>query len=87
MKNTTRKEVRAAFKAIGYKVAFKRHPLIQDATNLGFIFPENGFCTIGANIFSGETYEKHRAAFELLCSFADGQHFLECTEQRILKVA
>ena len=81
---TNRKDIRAAFKSIGYSVSFQRNPFNPDICNLGFKTPDmlKPIVCNSSNCFSSETFEKHRLAFDLATSYK-GQYLVD-TEQKIV---
>lgn len=82
--NTTRNEVRKAFKAIGYNVSFKRNPFNDSICNVAFKDASilKPIVVASANCFSPETYEKHKPAFLLANSFKG--YTLTDTDQKIV---
>lgn len=82
--NTTRKDVRSAFKAIGYSVSFKRNPFNDGLCNLAFKDGEmlKPVVVASANCFTVETVTKHKKAFDLANSYKGD--YLTDTEQKIV---
>ena len=68
---TTRTEVRKAFKAIGYSVSFKRNPFKDTVCNIAFKTAEmiNPIVANGSTCYSAETFESHKKAFALANDF------------------
>jgi hypothetical protein len=82
--NTTRKDIRNAFKVIGYTVSFKRNTFNDSLCNLAFKSPEmlKPIVVAPANCYSVETIEKHKKAFDLANSY--NGDYLTDTEQKIV---
>lgn len=82
--NTTRKDIRSAFKAIGYSVSFKRNPFNDGLCNLAF--KDAGLLkpvvVASANCFGTDTLTKHKKAFDLAISYKGD--YLTDTEQKIV---
>ena len=84
MIDTTRKEVRQLFRAIGYSVSFVRNPFNNSLCNIAFknedmLKP----CIVSAsNCYSSDFREKHKPAFSLACSFTS--RYLIDTDQKIV---
>ena len=82
--NTTRKEVRAQFKEIGYKVSFIRNPFKDSLCNIAFkndtmLKP----CEVNSsNVYSEDFYTKHNKAFVLANSLKHS--ILTDTDQKII---
>jgi len=81
MQNTTRKEVRQAFKSAGYSVSFKRNPFNSDICSLAWRNPDM-LRPVDGNVFSAEFYSQHKIAFDLANSFK--QVYLTDTDQKIV---
>jgi hypothetical protein len=84
MINTTRKEVRQLFKAIGYSVSFPHNSLNDSICNLAF--KNTGMLkpvvVSPSNCYSSDFRESHKQAFELANSF--NYHYLVDTDQKIV---
>lgn len=82
--NTTRNDVRSAFKAIGYTVTFKRNPHNDNLCNLAFKRGDlaRPIVVASANCYSVETMTDHKKAFELANSFVGD--ILTDTDQKIV---
>ena len=81
---TTRKEIRKAFKEIGYSVSFKRNPFNDAICNIAFKNSEmlKPIVVASANCYSSETFHKHNVAFALANSFKG--YKMTDTEQQIV---
>lgn len=81
---TTRSDVRKAFKAIGYRVSFKRNPFKDTLCTIAFQSPDMlKPCEVSScAVYSTEFSLQHDAAFTLTNHFR-GQ-FLDDTEQKIV---
>jgi hypothetical protein len=82
MKNYTKKQIRAAFKRIGYKCNFSVNPFNGDLVALDFTDP-SGRTTKGSNVFGSDFFSTNKPAFELLALYRGG--FLTDSDQRIAK--
>lgn len=78
-----RKTIRKAFKDIGYTVSFKRNPFNANLCNLAFKTAEmvNPLVVSSAKVYSVDTYNKHKAAFDMANKFCG--EFLDDTDQKI----
>lgn len=81
---TTRKQIREAFKTAGYSVSFQRHPFNDGLCYIAFknaemIKPRR---VADGEIYSQETYDKHKQAFQTANIFRG--LYLTDTEQKIL---
>lgn len=81
---TTRKDVRTAFKAIGYRVSFKRNPFKDNLCTIAFMSGDMlKPCEVSSSsVYGAEFRLQHAAAFAIADSYR-GQ-FLEDTEQKIV---
>ena len=82
--NTTRKEVRAAFKKTGYKVSFVRNPFNGSVCNIAFKDDTMSKpCEVSsASAYGADFRTKHASAFNLALSY--NQHLLTDTDQKIV---
>lgn len=84
MTTTTRSDVRKAFKAIGYRVSFKRNPFKDTLCTIAFQSPNMlKPCEVSSSsVYGADFYQQHENAFRLAGIYR-GQ-FLEDTEQKII---
>ena len=87
MKLTNRKDIRKAFKTIGYKVSFKSNPFNRNLCNIAFLPmildnpAQKPIIISSANCYSKELIGKHKTAFDLANKYKGC--LLEDTEQKI----
>lgn len=81
---TTRNDIRKAFKAIGYRVSFKRNPFKDTLCTIAFQSADMlKPCEVSSSsVYGSEFLQQHAAAFALANSYR-GQ-VLEDTEQKIV---
>lgn len=79
-----RREVRAMFKAIGYKVSFVRNPFNDALCNLAFKNDEmlKPVTVSASSCYSKEAFDLHKQAFDLVSSLKGT--WLDDTEQKII---
>mgnify|MGYP003384678586 CR=1 FL=1 len=78
----TRKEIRAAFKAVGYRASFKTNPLTDKIVSLAFhgksiLKPDHG-----ANCYHADFIAENKQAFDLKAKYLGS--YLVDTEQKIV---
>ena len=83
MTTTTRSDVRKAFKAIGYRVSFKRNPFKDALCTIAFQSPDMlKPCEVSnGSVYGADFHQQHEAAFRLADIYRS--QFLEDTEQKI----
>ena len=79
---TTRSEVRKAFKAIGYKASFKRNPFNDSLAAICFQSPDMLKPETLGNVYPVEYRQKHNPAFVLALRFKG--MYLTDTDQKIV---
>ena len=81
---TTRIDIRKAFKAIGYRVSFKRNPFRGTLCTIAFQSPDMlKPCEVSSSsVYGAEFRQQHEAAFSMANGYRG--HFLEDTEQKIV---
>lgn len=81
---TTRNDIRAAFRSIGYRISFRRNPLKDTLCTIAFQSPDMlKPCEVSSSsVYGAEFYQQHAAAF-ILAGIYRGQ-FLEDTDQKII---
>lgn len=81
---TTRTEIRKAFKEIGYSVSFKRNPFKDSICNIAFKTHDmlKPIVVNASTCYSAETFETHKEAFALANSYKG--FTMTDTEQKIV---
>ena len=84
MTTTTRNDIRKTFKAIGYRVSFKRNPFKDTLCTIAFQSPDMlKPCEISSSsVYGADFHQQHEAAFALANGYRG--HFLEDTDQKII---
>lgn len=84
IKQSTKKEIRARAKLLGYTVSFKTNPFNPSLVSVGFnyVYNDTKYCTLGANAFSAEFYSQHKKIFELLKLY--DKSYLTCSDQKLV---